>query len=139
MKSIKKIIICCIVLTFMMCMCLCCVGCTKNVGLITGTYIASDIKMHEDLTIDYLQIDIVDQETADDEIIDIKLSYNGGEVVQTVCGLTYYSKELKIAFEFDDKTGYIIARTLQNGDRIFIKGNLTIENTHVSIELNKSI
>lgn len=51
--------------------------------------------------------------------------------------MTYYSKELKIAFDFDDKTGYIIAKAKQKGDDIFIEGNLTIDNNSVDIKLNK--
>ncbi len=115
------------------------VGCTKTIGLVDGTYTTNNIKLDENLTIDYLQLDIYNQESADDEIISISLSYNSGETLQaTNCALTYYSKELKIAFEFADKVGYIIAKTKQNGDKIFIEGNLTIDNIHSNIKLNKA-
>lgn len=113
------------------------VGCTKTIDYQVGTYTASNIEVYDDLFIDFIQLELYSQESADYERIAISLVCNGNDIIATDCGLTYNSKELKIAFDFDDKTGYIIAKAKQKGDDIFIEGNLTIDNNSVDIKLNK--
>lgn len=113
-------------------------GCTKTTDYKAGAYTASNIEVYDGLTIEHIRVELYSQDSADDELLAISLVYNGNEIIATDCALTYYSKELKITFSFEDKTGYIIAKAKQKGDEIFIEGNLTIDNNTVNIKLTLS-
>ncbi len=113
-------------------------GCTKTTDYKAGAYTASNIEVYDSLTIEHIRVELFTQDNADDELLAISLVYHGNEIIATDCALTYYSKELKIAFSFEDKTGYIIAKAKQKGDEIFIEGNLTIDNNTVDIKLTSS-
>ena len=113
-------------------------GCTKTTDYKAGAYTASNIEVYDSLTIEHIRVELFTQDNADDELLAISLVYHGNEIIATDCALTNYSKELKIAFSFEDKTGYIIAKAKQKGDEIFIEGNLTIDNNTVDIKLTSS-